>query len=293
MARKPQGPVTGQIGELNVGPQEKQGISKPAPEPSPETSQTSPDAPEGQTQPDETTSPPESVPEKSAPAEESFFDPKDLPEELVPAYKSMQSAFTKRMTGLSKEREKVQAYDAFMANPEASLKQAAEQYGMRVVPINQATAPQTDASAEAFGQNWQPQTWDEVFQAFSGRLNQDLQKTFGPVFSNLKDLTTSNIERQLTEIDTNWKVYEDEMTENLKTHPTLAKDVAKLYRISVPEEVLRSKYTQAALKKFETKAASAKIQGKSSVQTATTSGIKEVKSFDDAVQYAKKELGMT
>jgi len=293
MARKPQGPVTGNVGELNVGPQEKQGISKPAPEPSPEISQTSPDLPEGQTQTGEPTSTPESVPEKPEPAEESFFDPKELPEELVPAYKQMQSAFTKRMTGLSKDREKVQAYDAFMADPVASLTQAAQQYGMRVVPMNQQAATQTDASQEAFGQNWQPQTWDEVFQAFSTRLNDQLQKTFSPVFDNLKNLTTSNIERQLGEIDPNWKVYEDEMTDNLKAHPTLAKDVAKLYRISVPEEVLRSKYTQAALKKFEDKAASAKIQGKSSVQTTQPSGIENVKSFDDAVKFAKKELGMT
>jgi len=293
MARQPQGPVTGQTGELNVGPQEKQGITFKAPNAPSETSQTSPDATEGQTQTDKATSPPERGPDKSEPAEESFFDVKDLPEELVPAYKGMQSAFTKRMTALSKDREKVQAYDAFMADPQTNIKRAAEQYGLRVVPATVPNQQTTEPTAEAFGPDWQPQTWNEVFQAFSSRINETLQKTFSPVFDNLKDLTTTNIERQLGEIDPNWKVYEDEMTENLKVHPTLAKDVSKLYRISVPEETLRSKYTQAALKKFEDKAASAKIQGKSSVQTTTPSGIENVKSFDDAVKFAKKELGMT
>jgi len=293
MATKPQGPVTGQTGQLGVGPQEKQGISQPAPETSPETSQTSPEVPEGQTQTDEKTSPPERGPGKSEPSEESFFDPKDLPEELVPAYKNMQSAFTKRMTGLAKDREKVQAYDAFMANPEENLRRAAEQYGLRVVKGNAPNQQTAETTAEAFGPDWQPGTWEELFQAFAGRMNDQLQRTFSPVFDNLKDLTTSNIERQLSEIDPNWKVYEDDMTDNLKAHPTLAKDIAKLYRISVPEDVLKSKYTQAALKKFEDKAASAKIQGKSSVQTTTISGMEDVKSFDDAVKFAKKELGMT
>jgi len=293
MAKQPKGPTTGQTGELNVGPQEKQGITFQAPDTPPETSQTSPDASEGQTQPGKPTSPPERGPEKPETAEESFFDPKDLPEELVPGYKQMQSAFTKRMTALAKDREKVEAYDAFMADPVTNLKRAAEQYGLRVVPTNTATTTQTDTSTEVFGPDWQPNTWGEVFQAFSEKMNEHLQKTFGPVFDNLKNLTTSNIERQLGEIDPNWKVYEDEMTENLKAHPTLAKDVAKLYRISVPEETLKSKYTQAALKKFEDKAASAKIQSKSSVQTSTISGIEDVKTFDQAVQFAKKELGMT
>lgn len=288
---KPQGPVTVQTGQVKVDPPKATGITDPTAPPAKETSQTAPDAIEGQTQPGEPTTPPESEPEKPAPTEESFFDPKDLPEELVPAYKQMQSAFSKKTQALAKNREKVEAYDAFMANPVPSLTQAAEQYGMKVVPANTPAQTTTEPSAEAFGTNWQPQTWDEVFQAFATKFNSQMQTTFGPVFDNLKTLTTSNVERQLTEIDANWKVYEDEMTANLKTHPTLAKDVAKLYRVSVPEEVLRSKYTQAALKKFETKAASAKIQSKSSVQSSS-GPTNEKLTFDEAVQQAKKELGM-
>jgi ATP-dependent protease HslVU (ClpYQ) peptidase subunit len=110
-----------------------------------------------------------------------------------------------------------------------------------------------------------------------------------PMFDSFQKVTSDNIEKQLGEIDKDWKLYEDEMTENLKIHPTLAKDVAKLYRISVPEDVLKSKYTQAALKRFEEKAASAKVQGKSSVQSSQPIQNKKM-TFQESVEWAKQEV---
>jgi hypothetical protein len=110
-----------------------------------------------------------------------------------------------------------------------------------------------------------------------------------PVFDNVQQMTSQNIEKQLGEIDPNWKTYEDEMTENLKLHPTLARDVSKLYRISVPEDVLKSKYTQAALKKFEEKATSAKVQGKSSVLSSQLP-MDEKLTFAQSVERAKQIL---
>jgi hypothetical protein len=198
---------------------------------------------------------------------------------------------------LGKEKEKIAAYDAFFADPVTSLRRTAEQYGMRMEPARATSTPGTPAEASttsSFDVNWQPQTWDEVFQAFAPKIVEKilptLQTSFRPVLDNLKTLTTSNVERQLAEIDPQWKLYEDDMTDSLKAHPTLANDVARLYRISVPEEVLTARATQAALKKFETKAASAKIQGKSSVQTSTGPTNQKL-TFDEAVEKAKKDLG--
>jgi len=292
--REPQGPVTVQPGQTDVDPQKAQGITETAPQ-APEISPKAPDAIEGSTQTDKSTPPPESGPEKSEPAEVSFFDPKDLPEEVVPYYKQLQAAYTKKTQTLAKQREKVEAYDAFMTDPVTSLKRAAEQYGMRLVGNAEPNAPtNAPTSGEGFGQDWQPQTWDEVFKAFAPRIiseiNNTLQTTFKPVMDNLKTLTTTNVGRQLSEIDSNWKFYEDEMTESLKAHPTLANDVAKLYRISVPEEVLNARATQAALKNFEGKAASAKIQGKSSIRSATSSPLNKIRTFDEAVQFAREEI---
>ena len=141
---------------------------------------------------------------------------------------------------------------------------------------------------------WQPNTWNEVLTAFVPKVMEQLtgtlQTSFKPVMDNLKTLTTSNVERQLTEIDPQWRTYEDNITDTLKEHPTLANNVGRLYRISVPEEVLTARATQTALKKFETKAASAKIQGKSSIQSSTEPTNQKL-TFDQAVEKAKRDLG--
>ena len=287
-----QGPITG-LGRTAPDPSIK-GKTEPASEPDVKT-EAAPEPTEGRAEPDKGTSKGKEAPKKSA-TEEGFlgdFDISTLSEEGRAAYevlnKQFKSAYTKKMEGFKGLREKVQAYDNFMANPEENLKQAAKQYGYEMVRTGQGTQKQTN------GDNlneWQPQTWDEVFSRMEDRITKSFMGRLQPVFENLQTITSSNIERQLMEIDSDWKMYEDEMSQNLKLHPTLAKDVAKLYKLSVPEEVLKSKYTQAALKKFEDKAKGAKVSSKSSVSASAVQTNKKL-SFDEAVEEAKRRLGST
>ena len=217
-----------------------------------------------------------------------FFDPKDLPPELMPYHKQLQAAFTKKTQGVKQQKEKIEAYDAFMQDIPGNLQRAAQQYGFRMVP--QGNPPQAGVQGnEPFTPEWQPQTYPELYNAFEQKIMGTLMQRFGPVFDNVQKLATNNVERQLSEIDPDWKVYEDEMTDNLKKHPTLAHDIPKLYQMSVPSEVLTSRAVQTALKKMETTAKSAKIQGKGTM--APTSPAKKGKpSFQQAVDEAKADL---
>ena len=262
------------------------------------TEQATPEPIEGRAEPDKGTSKEKEAPKKSV-AEESFlgeFDISTLSEEGRAAYetlnKQFKSAYTKKIEGLKKEREKVEAYDNFMADIEGNLKRAASQYGYKMVPVNQTT-PQTTNGAGDELENWQPQTWNEVdnklYTRFEQRVMDKMMQKFSPVFENIHQLTSSSIEKQLNDIDPDWKMYEDDMTQNLKAHPTLAKDVSKLYRLSVPEEVLKNKYTQAALKKYEDKAKSAKVSSKSSISASAAPTNKKL-SFAEAVEEAKRRL---
>jgi len=298
--REPQGPVTVQPGQTDVDPQKAQGITETAPQ-APEISPKAPDAIEGSTQTGEPTSPPESEPGKPT-KQESFFDFGDMPEavktylEGTDPYKLLQASYSKKTQALAKERQKVEAYDAFMADPETSLKRAVEQIGMRMEPIGRTSTPGTSADVSTtgnFSMDWHPENWPIVGEAVDQRIDAKLNAFFEklqPLVSNIKTLITSNVERQLSEIDSDWKAYEDEMMETLKAHPTLKNDVAKLYRISVPEVVLNARATQAALKNFEDKAASAKIQGKSSIRSATSSPLNKKRTFDEAIQFAREEI---
>ena len=62
--------------------------------------------------------------------EDTFFNPQDIADkpELMAAYKGMQKAYTKKMQALADQRHKVEAYDAFYANPIEQVQRVAQQY---------------------------------------------------------------------------------------------------------------------------------------------------------------------
>jgi hypothetical protein len=212
-----------------------------------------------------------------------FFDPNNVPEELMPAYKNMQKAFTSKTQAIANDRQKIQQYDDFMANPMASINKLAQQYGFQLSPQGGQPADQGQ-QAEDFA----PQTWDEVFNALEQRLLPKIQSNMQPIVNSVQEITQKNIEKQLTSIDPNWKLYEDEMQTLLQTHPYMAQDVNLLYRSAVPAAVLNQKAVQAALKKINNKVKGSTVHGSSTSKTETPAI--EVKSFSDAVRFAKEKL---
>lgn len=217
--------------------------------------------------------------------EDTFFDPNDVPDELKPAYKNMQKAFSKKMQHISSNRQKIDAYESFLANPMQNLRQMASQYGLEIVP--QGT--QLPAGQQANGQAWEPQTWDEVFAKAEERIMGRVREQLAPVFKNVQQVTASNIERQLDEIDPEWRTYEEDMMENLNLHPTLVQDVSKLYKMSVPDSVVNNRARQKALKDFEDKTKAAQVHGGKS-GTRTQPAAPTINSFNDAVNAAKEQL---
>lgn len=228
--------------------------------------------------------------------EPTFFDPRTVPEELMPAYKQMQGAFTKRTKELAGQRQKVEAYDAFMNDPTANLQRMASQYGMHLVPVGQTpnapVAQGTQATEAGIPADWQPNSWGEVFQKAAEyvrpQIEREMMQRMNPVFQNVQRVTASQIEHQLDQIDSQWRVYEDDMMSTLRDHPTLVNDVSKLYRLSVPEDVHRSRAVQDALKQVEKRGLASKTHGKSTVQSKPAP--RKIESFHDAVQAAKQQL---
>lgn len=221
---------------------------------------------------------------QAPPAEDSFFDPSKLPDDLKPAYKQMQAAYTKKTQELAKHRQKVEAYDAFASNPVQALQNLAAQYGFSLSKAEAKQALQ-DQSAE----EWQPKTWDEVVQKAEERAASKIMAQLQPIISNVQKMQANSIENQLNSIDANWRVYEDDMRQNLQRHPTLVNDVGMLYRLSVPEEVYTSRAVQAALSKFESKARQAAVGSKTEAPRAAAAP-RNVSDFAGAVEEAKRML---
>jgi len=223
---------------------------------------------------------------QAPPAEDSFFDPSKLPDDLKPAYKQMQAAYTKKTQELAKNRQKVEAYDAFAANPVQALQNLAQQYGFSLTKAEAKAALQDQAAA---GEDWQPKTWEEVFQKAEERAASKIMQQLQPIIGNVQKMQASSIENQLNSIDANWRVYEDDMRQNLSRHPTLVNDVGMLYRLSVPEEVYTSRAVQAALAKFESKARQATVGSKTEAPRAAAAP-RNVSNFSEAVEEAKRML---
>jgi hypothetical protein len=227
--------------------------------------------------------------------EPTFFDPSTLPPELMPGYKQMQAAFTKKMQGLSGDKAKIEAYNQFMADPVGQMQQMARQMGYSLTRAEAAAAINQQGQAQA--QNWEPQSWDEVIQRTKQAARDEIMQELQPFLGNVQKVTAQTIERQLSEIDPNWRTYEDDMREKLQRHPTLVNDVTELYRLSVPEEVLTSRAVQTALAKFQSKAEQVKVGGttKTSRTEPAMPDIRKMKSgdaFQVAVEIARKKLAL-
>lgn len=244
---------------------------------------------------------------QSQASEESFTDfnqlPDDVRAQLEPYYKQMQGDYTRKTQKLSKSQkehlQKVQAYDQFMSNPLDNIMRMGAQYGLQFTPAGQQQ-PQQQEQKPAVSQDWQPQTWEEVFSKSSEFLQPQLQQVIKEAIfpyqqeieslkAELGQQKAGRIEKQFDSIDPNWRQYEDEMRELLTEHPSLAKDPAKLYRLAVPDEVVRSRAAQEALKSLEAKTQAAKLEtsGRSKPSGPARNG---PMTFDEAFQAAKNSL---
>lgn len=232
---------------------------------------------------------------QAAPTPQPFeenFDPKTLPPELQAGYKQMHSAFTKRMQGISQDRDLLEQAKQFLADPITGMQRMAQQYGYRLTRAEAAAAV-----AQQNGQQpWDPRSgeappdWDTVMATAEQRAEAKLMQKFGPIIENVQRLQAATIEKQLDELDPQWRSYEDAMRDNLRDHPTLVKDVRKLYALSVPPEVIEARATQAALSRINRTTQSARVSGTSTAR-GTVAAPREVKTFADAVEAAKEQLG--
>lgn len=266
-----------------------EGITPAAPEPG--TTAVAPEVSTGQApgQPSPDTGQATSAPQAEEP---TFFDPSAIAEELKPAYKQMQAAFTKKMQGLSAHKQKIEAYDQFMRDPIGQMQQVASQYGYS---LTRAQAAQAVQEQQNQAQNWEPQSWDEVMSKAEERAEQRIMAKLQPFLGNVQKQTATNIERQLSEIDPQWRSYEDDMRSMLQQHPTLVNDVSMLYRLSVPEEVLTSRAVQTALAKFQSKTEQAKVSGttrtsRSEPAPPDLTKMKSGDAFRAAIDIAKKTI---
>jgi len=218
--------------------------------------------------------------------EETFFDPTDLSPELQGRYKEMQAAFTKKTQAVAQDRQKIDAYNAFMQDPMGQMQELAKQYGFS---IQQANQPQ---SQDPYGVDWEPQSWDDVDARIEARLLPKLQEMLQPIVKEHTTIKQQTIEQQLNSIDPNWKEHEAAMMDLLRVHPTLQAKPEQLYRLAVPPEVLENKATQRALKKLQDKAQASKTSGTSTTnkKTPVADPNRQPRDIYEAAEWAKADL---
>lgn len=263
MSDEPQGTGTAPAGQATTDP-------APA-----ATTGTAPAASTGQPAGQQTTT------QTGTGADDAFFDPKELDPSLMPAYKNMQKAFSKKMEAIKGDRQKIDMYKALEADPVGTITRMAQQLGLHVGPVQQQTQG---------NEPWQPQTWDDVLKMAEDRATQKLMEKFQPLIQEVTTMKKSNIEKLLDDNCPDWRQYEDDMMANLKAHPSLVNDPAKLYQISVPSSVLESRATQQALKKLQAKATGSQVSGTSTTNKQQVAAPSGPMSFHQAVEYAKKQL---
>lgn len=239
--------------------------------------------------------------------EQFFADYNSLPDEvktqIEPYYKQMQADYTRKTQRLSKKEkeylQKVQAYDQFTSNPVQNLAQLAQQYGYSMTPVG--AQPQQQKQQPAVTPDWTPNTWEDVFgksaEFLKPQFEQMLQEAVNPYQQEINYLKqqlgtyqADKVEAQFNQIDPEWRQYEDDMRDLLMEHPTLAKDPKKLFKLVIPEEKLKTKYYQEALKDLEKRTQAAKIESSGRSQPTKPQAPK-FNSFDDAFKDAWNKHG--
>lgn len=220
----------------------------------------------------------------SAP-EPSFFDPSAVPEDLKPAYKSMQAAFTRKTQELAKQREKVQAYDAFMSDPVGQMQRLAGQYGLSLTRAEAKAAVEQQSA-----QQWVPQTWDEVLERAESRAEERVLQKLSPLLGEVRNLKKTQIETMLDSTVPEWRQYEDQMSQVLRDHPSLVNAPELLARAVIPQEVQEGRAMAAALKKLEGKAQAARVSHGSQTSKEQSEAPTGSMTFDQAVAFARRQL---
>ncbi len=215
---------------------------------------------------------------------ESFFDPKSIEgkPELQAAYKQMQGEFTKRLQGISSNQTKIDAYNAFEADPLGYMRNMATQYGWNLI--------EGGGDPKANGE-FAPSTWDDVEKHFLDKARKELAKEFAPLTNEVKDLKRQSVESRLDRDYPDWRTYESQMRDTLTRHPTLVNDTDALYHMSVPKGLLEQRATKTALAKIKGGTDSAEVGDNKSTSIPTTDKPTKPLSFEEAVSFAHKKLG--
>lgn len=217
--------------------------------------------------------------------EDTFFDLNELPEELMPAYKQMQSAYTKKAQAYAADKHKIEAYNNFEQNPLASLQMLAQQFGYQLLQPGQQQRPGDNEQP-----NFEPQTWDEVLAKAEEQAEARVLKRLEPLIGKVQQLQQSNTEAYLDNTFPDWRQYEDSMAALLKTHPTLANDPGTLYKMAVPDEVMKARAAKSALAKIQANAANAQVSNQSTSRQPATPNLDRPPSFNEAVEIARTRI---
>lgn len=209
---------------------------------------------------------------------ETFFDPKAITDpELQKAYRQMQAAFTQKMQGIKSQQAKLDAYSAYERDPQGTLRNLAKQHGIKILEGTDKTEP------------WEPKTWDEVLSEAERRAEAKVLARLEPMFGQVQDLKTKNMETYLDQNFSDWRAYENEMVDLVTKHPTLANNPDMLYKLAVPDTVIQSRAAKEALKKIQGQASGAAVSSGSTTQRTATKPTKSL-SFQEAYEHAKAEL---
>jgi len=209
------------------------------------------------------------APKKSV-AEESFFRRVwhfQPVEEGRAAYETLNKQFKSSLheeTGGSKEGR---GEDRCLQQFHGQTRREPGKGGTAVRPegnSSESTCPDKSGDSGWY-EGWQPNTWERWRESFFPNLSNGSCKNWWPACPCSFEISRTSliehretIKRHRSRLEALWG-WDDIDPEN---PPYPRKDVSKLYRLSVPRKFLKINTHQAALRKFEDKAKSAKVSQK-------------------------------
>jgi hypothetical protein len=208
---------------------------------------------------------------------EEIYDINALPEELQPLAKKLQASFTKKMQKLSGERQKIEVYDQFAADPVGTMKRLAKSYGYDLKELGAS-----DISSKSEDET--------VEQWLEKRLEDKLSRVLQPYAEKLGKIEESTFKTYLDTFYPDWYDYEDQMVDLLRKHPTLRNDIDTLYQLATIDKV-ESKTIKETIESFKKKKDNIVDANKQSTANVNLEPSTERRmSLKEAMQLAKKQI---
>ena len=174
----------------------------------------------------------------SAQSGDGLYDPESMSGADV--HKYWQGHYTRSQQAKSDLEQRISQYQAIEQNPMPYIERFLQMNGLQVSRVGQQ---QQEPQYDEYGNEVTPQPQQQPAQ----QVPLEVQNALRQNQLQLQKMQMSQTIRDLNDNFPDWQDHEEAIMKNIREYPTLANDINKLYRMSVPDTVFEARFRKQTI----------------------------------------------